>query len=287
VTRERLIRGGRELAILLVLYGAYSLVRNLMGDNEAVAFVNAERIISAEKSLFIFHEAAIQDALDYRWIMQPLNSFYGIAHFIVTAGLMIWLYHRRASYSRYRNAILVTTLVALIGYLTFPLAPPRMLPEYGFFDALELYGSPWTYENSAVGSISNQFAAMPSLHIGWALWCSWVIWKEGAFRWLRPVAVLYSTLVLLTIVATGNHYFLDAVGGLVVLLIGIAVTHPFHKRRPVRPHQVEDAARDAILTTVASDDIRARTPDDVPDVPDVVAARQRDGVPDEGADVLG
>jgi PAP2 superfamily len=284
VTRDRLIRGGRELVILAVLYGAYSLVRNLMGDNEAVAFENAHRIVSAEKALFIFHEPAIQDALDHGWIMAQLNSFYGIAHFTVTAGIMLWLYHRRASYSRYRNAILVTTLVALVGYLTFPLAPPRMLPEYGFFDAMARYGSPWTYENSAVGSISNQFAAMPSLHIGWALWCSWVIWKEGAFRWLRPVAVLYTSFVLLTIVATGNHYFLDAVGGLVVLLIGVSVTHPFHKRAQERLEAAaraeaterEAAALEAVVPAVDGDDVSG-----------VVAARPRGEVHGEAAEVLG
>lgn len=234
MTRDRLIRGGRELALLAILYGAYSVVRNLMGDNEALAFQNAELVIDAEKALYIFHEPAIQDAFDHGWLMSQLNSFYGIAHFTVTAGVMLWLYHRRATYPRYRNAIMVTTVVALVGYLTFPLAPPRMLPQYGFFDALQRYGSPWTFENSAVAAVSNQFAAMPSLHIGWALWVSWVIWKEAQYRWLRASGALYTLLVLLTIVATGNHYFLDAVGGLAVLLFGVLVTHPFHARAEAR-----------------------------------------------------
>src|SRR5262245_50676164 len=119
------------------------MVRNLVGDNEALAFHNAERLISAEKALYIFHEEAIQDAFDHGWLMSQLNSFYGIAHFTVTAGIMLWLYHRRASYPRYRNAIMVATVVALVGYITFPLMPPRLLPsEYGFFDALAKYGSP-------------------------------------------------------------------------------------------------------------------------------------------------
>lgn len=258
------------------MYGAYSLVRNLMGDNEQVAFRNAERLISAERTLGIFHEEAIQDLFDHGWLLQPLNSFYGIAHFTLTAGLMVWLYHRRSTYHRYRNALIVTTGLALVGYLSFPLAPPRMFPEYGFFDALDIYGSPWTYENSAVGSISNQFAAMPSLHVGWALWCSWVIWKEAPYRWLRPIAVGYSTLVVLTIVVTGNHYFLDAVGGLAVLLIGVLATHLLHVRSQARAGLVAEQGLEAVVAAVDGDDVSG-----------VVAAGPRREVHGEAAEVLG
>ena len=271
MTRDRLIRGGRELALLAVLYGGYSMVRNLIRDNEALAFDNADRVVSAEKALYIFHEPAIQKALDHGWLMSQLNSFYGIAHFTVTASIMVWLYHRRARYPRYRNAIMVTTVLALIGYLTFPLAPPRMLPQYGFFDALVRYGSPWTFENSAVAAVSNQYAAMPSLHIGWAMWCSWVIWKEAAWRWIRPLAFVYTGAVLLVIVATGNHYFLDAVGGLVVLLIGVLATHPFHVRSEARK-----LASEAVVPAVDGDD-----------VPGVIATGPRGEVHGEAAEVVG
>ena len=255
MTRARLLRGTKEIVLILLVYGAYSLVRNLMGNDVSVAERNAHWIVDAERALMIFHEKTIQGWFDHRWLMQPLNAFYGIAHFAVTGGLMLWLYLRRhTAYPRLRNAIMLMSGAALVGYVTFPLAPPRLMPEYGIFDALERFGSPWTYENSAVGAISNQYAAMPSLHIGWALWCSWVLWTQLPVLRVRVIAVVYSALAMLAVVATGNHYILDGVGGLVVLMIGAlgakAISSPVPEMEPALEGVVAAVDRDHVTGVV-------------------------------------
>lgn len=213
---------------MLGLYAMYTLVRNLLGDDARAAERNARRIVDLERALGIFHERGIQRALDHEGTMQLLNTFYGLAHPVVTAGVLMWLLRRRPAYPRWRTALASTTCLALVGYAAFPLMPPRLLPELGIVDSLVVHGGPWNYEDGAISELSNQFAAMPSLHVAWALWCTVALWVEGARTPrgrvpFRVAAVAYSAVAIVAVVATGNHYLLDAVGGAVVLAIGFAI----------------------------------------------------------------
>jgi len=276
--RASVLRGGREIGLLALGYGCYSLVRNLMGDDEGAALLHADRLIRWEQRLGLFHEHTVQTLLDHPLVIRPLNTFYALAHFIVTGSVMLWLYLRRRStvrgnrYARWRNALLVTCSLALVGYAAFPLMPPRLTPGDGVIDALAVFGAPWTYQGDSAAAISNQFAAMPSLHVGWALWCSLVLWSEApgrasrGGRWrttVRALAVAYSAAAIVAVVATGNHYVLDAVGGAAVLAVGCWVTRRTGRatRRieidivDLRPERDGEAASEAVVAAVDRDHV--------------------------------
>ena len=245
----------REVGIVLGFYYVYQTVRSL-ADVPGVknrAHGNAHWIVEAEKTIFIFHEQSIQQAfLGANWFIKATNVYYGTLHFIITVGLLVWLYARRhGAYRIMRNLLGATTALALIGYWAFPLAPPRLylqcdgdipvLGEQGglvkpscFVDTLDKVGGLWDYQSSAAKAIANAYAAMPSLHFGWSLWCAIVIWRYVGGRRGHVLAVLYPTLTLFAIVVTANHYFLDAVGGAITLLGGAGVVRWTERRRSER-----------------------------------------------------
>ena len=245
----------REVAIVLGFYYIYNSIRSLadVGGVQNRAHRNANWIVSAEKAMFIYHEQAIQQAfLGANWFIKVMNVYYGTLHFAITAGLLVWLYIRRHSaYREMRNLIGATTGLALVGYWSFPLAPPRLYlecdgnipvlgPEGGlvkpacYVDTLEKVGGLWNYQSSVAKTIANSYAAMPSLHFGWSVWCGIVIWRYIGGRPGRVAAVLYPSLTLFAIVVTANHFILDAVGGAIIVLCGLWVVRWSERRRSAR-----------------------------------------------------
>lgn len=229
----------KESLYVLGFYSAYSLVRNRFGSasvDSIEAFNNAVRIIDIEKTLGIFNEAIIQSwFLGVPLLLRALNIFYGSFHFVVTASVLIWLAWRHPrDYPTWRNTIMIATGLALVGFALFPLMPPRLLCDcaYGagpiaastglptFVDTLAVHGGLWSFNTSTMASISNQYAAMPSLHFAWALWCALVLVPRVRHRPARVLAALYPVLTLVTVVITGNHYWLDALGGALIVAIG-------------------------------------------------------------------
>jgi hypothetical protein len=212
----------RELVIVVVFYYGYELVRRFahLGKTRPRAFRNANYLVGFERTLHIFSESALQKAfLGARWFIKLMNVYYGTLHFIITAGLLVWVYLRRHEhYRQYRNLLGMTTALALIGYFVFPLAPPRMFPCACFVDTLDTVGGIWSYHSSAAKAIANPFAAMPSLHFAWALWCGTLLWSFARHPALRALSVIYPALTLLAIVVTANHYWLDAVGGAIIFV---------------------------------------------------------------------
>jgi len=242
----------REVGIVLGFYYVYQTIRSLanVAGVKNRAHGNAHFLVSAEKTMFIYHEQTIQQAfLGAHWFIKAMNVYYGTLHFIITAGLLIWLYAKRHdAYRRLRNLLGATTFLALIGYWAFPLAPPRLYlqcdgnipalgPEGGlvkpdcYVDTLAKIGGLWDYQSSAAKAIANAYAAMPSLHFGWALWCAIVIWHEIGGPRGRVLAVLYPALTLFAIVVTANHFFLDAAGGALILLGGLQIVKWLERRR--------------------------------------------------------
>ena len=250
-----------------VFYAVYTATRNRFGsfkvgdaDVPLHAFNNAVKVIRIERALGLYHEETIQDwFLSHDWFLQLLNTFYGTAHFAVTITVFFILMKRRKDvFPLYRNALSVMTGLAIIGFALFPLMPPRLLDEpcppvgyggaciehelrnyneaqsFGFVDTLKEYGGPWDFSSGGMAKASNQYAAMPSLHIGWSSWVAFGLWPLLRRRWLRAAALLYPALTLFCIVVTGNHFWIDGVGGLVVLgfgfLIGSAM-HNWNQRR--------------------------------------------------------
>lgn len=235
------LRWYREVATILAFYAVYSAIRNLFGSNAvdpAVALRNAERVIRAEEVVSGFVEADVQ-AYFLGWgsgFMRFWNLYYGSLHFIVTAGVLVWVYRRHpVSYPRWRNTLGAMTALALIGFSLFPLMPPRLLADTGlyggadsgyagvFVDTLVAFPTLWSFESSTMQSVSNQYAAMPSLHVGWALWCMAAVLPFTARRWVRISFVLYVPVTVFAIVVTANHYWLDAVGGVVVFQAAVLI----------------------------------------------------------------
>jgi hypothetical protein len=225
----RTLRDGRrlywwaEVLAILVFYEVYSFVRNTNKAGTVHAFHNAKHVIRLEHHLGMYHEETFQDwAQHFKPLIITANYFYGSLHFIVTIAAGVLLYRKFSDdYPRFRNALAMATITALVGFKLFPLMPPRLLPaHYDFVDTLAKYPTFWSFSSGAVSKISNQFAAMPSVHIAWATWCAIVFASRVQKRWLQVLAVAYPFCTLVVIVITANHYILDAVGGLVVLAVG-------------------------------------------------------------------
>lgn len=212
-----------EVLIIAVFYGAYTAIRDLNGRHAVavtVAFQHARDLISAERWLGIFKERDIQRwLLPHRTIVSLLNDYYGSAHFIAVVGVLLLLFFKYPErYPRMRNTLALTTLLALIGFYCYPVMPPRLLPSsYGFVDTLRVIGGLWNFNSGPVNAVTNQFAAMPSLHTGWSTWCAAALVPSCKRWWTKAALFLYPALTVFCIVVTANHYFADAAGGLLDL----------------------------------------------------------------------
>jgi hypothetical protein len=229
VAARKGLRWWKEVGLILAFYAVYSVVRNTQGSavvSEARALRNALQVIRWEKFLGIYHEEPIQQQfLAWDGFIEFWNLFYGTFHFFVTIFALVLLFRRfPVRYRRWRNTLAVTTALALIGFATYPLMPPRLLPaSHGYVDTLRVYGSLWSFDSGAMSKLSNQYAAMPSLHFAWAMWCTLVLVPALKSWWGKAAAVIYPVFTLFAIVVTANHFVLDAVGGLVVLGLGAVI----------------------------------------------------------------
>ena len=232
----------RETALVLVLLLAYTRIRLVASDDRSVAVGHASDVLHLERLLHLDVEAAVNAALGALPPLEVAASYwYAALHYTVTPLVLVLLYRARpAEYRRLRTALVLATAVALIGYVALPTAPPRLLG--GYTDTLAATSSLgwWGAEGSAVrgaGGAVNQFAAMPSMHVGWALWCSLVLWRLARTRRARVLAAGYAPVTALVVVATGNHWVLDVLAGaLLVALAWVLV-----QARPRRPALMVDA----------------------------------------------
>ncbi|MBC9713972.1 phosphatase PAP2 family protein [Streptomyces sp. TRM66268-LWL] len=240
-----------EVLLIAVSYWLYSLVRNAVPEERATAMRNAHRIWDAEQTLGIAAERAINHAVDkVTWLIVGMNYYYATLHFIVTIGVLVWLYRRHPGrYLTARLALFATTAVALVGFYFFPLAPPRLMEGGGFIDTLLVHDTWGSMSNDGHNaSVSNPYASMPSMHIGWSTWCGTMIVALARPAWVRVLGVLYPLATLAVIISTANHYWLDAVGGLLCVCFGFAVAYWWFGALPwqlprVAPHLDPPAVR--------------------------------------------
>ncbi|MBM4796512.1 phosphatase PAP2 family protein [Streptomyces sioyaensis] len=225
-----------EVLLIAVSYWTYSMIRNAVPEQKAKALKNADWIWQAEHSLGIAVERSVNHAVDsVTWLIVSMNYYYATLHFIVTIGVLVWLYRwHPGRYAAARLALFATTGVALIGYYFFPLAPPRLMAGGGFVDTLVDHGTWGSMASGNLASMSNQYAAMPSMHIGWSLWCGITIALLAKPLWARVLGLCYPALTLLVIVSTANHFWLDAVGGVLCLAFGFGVACVWYGTLPHR-----------------------------------------------------
>jgi hypothetical protein len=236
-----------EILFVGICYFLYSLVRNAVPDQEEQALHRARDLMHFEQTLHIFVERSANTFVARtHWLAYASDYYYATLHFVVTIGVLVWLYRRHPlRYRALRSVLLATNIVALLGFYLYALAPPRMLANTGFVDTIVRFHTWGSWGSSGVDSASNQFAAMPSLHIGWSLWCAIVLVRLSRRSWVRAVAGLYPVATLFVIVGTANHFVLDAVGGVVALGLGFAVNYllsgrPAFAGPPIVPAQAKN-----------------------------------------------
>ena len=217
-----------ELTIAALVFCAYRAGRLITNDSVEAATANSKRILALQGWLVGHFERAVQQTvLEVPGAIEFLNHFYVFVHFPATTVFLVWAFvRRRAFYGAIRNWFAGVTMAAMVVHVVFPLAPPRMLD--GFMDTLQQFG-PRIYPEDPSRSVANQFAAMPSLHFGWALMVAVgiIMVTSGPRRWLW---MFHPALTFVAIVATGNHFLLDAV--VAAALAGVVAVVVFRRRVP-------------------------------------------------------
>lgn len=232
--RRRAPRWWAELPLIALVYAAYSAGRLLIAGRTQAAVEHAESILRWERIAHLDPEHALNSLFTHAsWLGVPACFCYATLHYLVTPGILVWLWRRhRTHYLFMRTWLMVSTLIGLVGFTVLPTAPPRLLPPgAGFHDTLAQYASYgwWGADASApqgMGQMTNQYAAMPSLHVGWALWCGLVLWRHARSPVVRVAAVAYPMTIALVVLGTANHYLADAVAGALVMGLGLLLTRP-------------------------------------------------------------
>jgi hypothetical protein len=217
----------RELALLAALYAVYMLARSFVGVHPAAAIDRGQWLLDLEASARIDIERPLNSAIHAVPLLAVLADYvYASLHYLVTPIVLVWLAVRhRDGYRRGRNALLIATALGLVGFWLLPTAPPRLLDAGAFLDTMAVF-SDWGWWGEAASAprgmegMSNQYAALPSLHVGWALWSALQVRANTSSRVLRRWAWAYPALIALVVMATANHYLLDAVAGAAVVLAG-------------------------------------------------------------------
>lgn len=220
----------RELAQVLGAFLLYNLGRMLAAQELGRADTHAQEILDAERWLRLPTEASVQVwALGHDWLIDLANRYYVSVHFPLTIAVLVWLYrYRRPAYAWAKRALLVATGVALVFHVLVPVTPPRLLTSLGMVDTGHAGGMS-IYQAPVLGSMSNEYAAMPSLHVGWALLIALVLVAACDTRW-RWLWLLHPLATLFVVVSTANHYWLDGLAGSALVVGALLITRP---RRPV------------------------------------------------------
>jgi len=244
----RLRRSGRprlwvELAFSVALYLAYQRIRQEVPEHRTAALHRAAVIWRVERWLHLDPELAVNHAVDrVDWLVTGMDYYYGSLHFVVTLGVLIWLYARRPDcYRGVRTALYTATFLALLGFAFCALAPPRFLPGQGFVDTVVTHRD-WGFWGSAPDSgVSNQYAAMPSVHIIWSGWSGLTLAALARRTWVRVLGACYPLVTLVVIVATANHFIADAVAGALTLAAGFLVQRLLTGRPAYPPRRRDEA----------------------------------------------
>jgi hypothetical protein len=232
LAQHRVYRDAGELLLVALAFLLYFVVRANVIDRPEAALANAREVVEAERALGIYAEAAWQEAaLNSHLAVRFFNFVYFWLDFPLIAGLGLWMYaRRRPQYTFTRDAILFSGALALVAYHAFPVAPPRLLPEAGLVDTLQLYNNA-SYQAQSTEFFVNPYAAMPSLHVGWALLVAvGVVFAFPGNRLVLVLAVAHVLAQSASTVFTGNHFFLDGAGGVAAAAGGLGFAAFMQKR---------------------------------------------------------
>ena len=238
----------RQIVLFCGAYYLYRLVRGLVDGDAAAAFDNARTLVDIERALGLFFEPGLQAwALGQSWLIDASNWMYVNSHFTITTVFLAWLYLARNPFFYFvRNMFMVAMGLALVGYLAYPTAPPRFMPEWGFTDTVEQFVG--QAGSNAAHVFYNPFAAVPSMHVAFALMIAATAVRLVKPKPLKVLWATYPLIVTVVVVVTANHFWLDvALGVVVALLSAAAAQSALARARPeawafARPGASEAAA---------------------------------------------
>jgi membrane-associated phospholipid phosphatase len=234
---RRLPRGWGHLALQFAIwfgfYGAYQVARGAADQSVEQAFQNGQRIIDVQRSLGSMIELPLQQAVEASsFLIQATSYTYWLSQFAVVGIALLWTYFRAHDrFFRFRNTLILANLMGLVGYVLFPTAPPRMFPEAGFTDTLAAHSS---VTHESVAFASNPYAAMPSLHSADALIVGVVMALAVKSRWAKALWLAWPVWVWVSVMGTGNHFWLDIAAGITVAALAAAIVYRGRLLRPLR-----------------------------------------------------
>jgi hypothetical protein len=219
-----------EAALVAGFYQWYSVARYLVGGSTAAAQRNAMHVVAWERALGIFNESSVQAAvIAHPVLVHAAAYYYGTAHFIVPAVALVVLYRRdRGRYVTCRNALAWTSVLAVAAFALFPTMPPRLLGPAFHFTGVTAPG----LDRAVVPALYNGFAAMPSLHAAYSSWAVAALWPVLRSWWARALLVAHFVVTVTVVIVTANHFYLDVVGGVVVMAIGAVIARRRASRSP-------------------------------------------------------
>jgi membrane-associated phospholipid phosphatase len=224
----------RQLVLFAGAYYLYRIVRGAVDGRASDAYAHARDIMSIERGLNAFIEPSVQAwASGKAWIIDSASWMYVNSHFTVTLTSLVFIYlFRNSSFYFIRNMFCVSMAIALVGYVVFPTAPPRFFPEWGFQDSVSQFTG-LAPDNGSVSALFNPFAAVPSMHVCFALMLGLSLMRLVESRLLKVLWATYPLVVTFVVIATGNHWWLDAVlGGLTAAVSAVAAQWFFARVRP-------------------------------------------------------
>ena len=217
-------RGGvlGQIALIVAAWLVYSFARSLSGDDVLEAVRNGRTLLDWDDALgFGWTLELNQWATSHAAIAVPFAFEYASLHYVVTPLVLVWLWRRRPqTYGPALTALLLMTAVGLMFYILLPVAPPRLLPDAGWVDTMKTWSHLGWWGGGAsapagLEHLTDQYAAMPSLHVGWAVWCAWA-WRGATSGWVRRLGWLYPASIATAVVLTANHYVLDVAAGALI-----------------------------------------------------------------------
>ncbi len=223
-----------ELAAIAWLAWFYDAITNLAPLRQGVALDHARGILRLEHTLHLDPELTLNHWLAaHHTLGLFVSDYYDNAHFIVTLGLLGWLWLRRPDlYRPLRSTLVLINVVGFVVFWRYPVAPPRMLVGAGFSDIVAATHAFGSWHTGKLASEANQLAAMPSLHLAWAAWCSLALWRISARPRVRALAIAYPVLTALAVLSTGNHFLADVLAGLLTTAFAALLVVGWHRYRP-------------------------------------------------------
>ncbi len=226
---KRLAPYAREAGVLAGLYALWQFAGSTSLQHTGGAFARARWIVRIERDWHLPSETRVQDVvIGHPWLVEVINLYYATMHFAALFVLLLWMFlRRRDRYAYWRTTIVWLTAACLLVQL-LPVAPPRLLPEFGFVDTAAEYGQSVYTALSAVGP--DQLSAMPSVHVGWAVLVAVAAWTLTTSRW-RWLAVGHAIVTVLVVVATANHFWLDGIVATMLLAVVLALQNQADRLR--------------------------------------------------------